>query len=561
MKPLLFLCFLALAVQLPGQDTLRVPPTHAAYDSTLKLLLVQSSETGGAPPVSDVVVAAGGRFTYVVPPIALRFDSSYAAVTGSLDTVAVAFTPLPLIRIDSAEGINRDDRVAGHFTYGYGAESRTSPLGVRHRGNFSLRYPKKSLDLEFRDPADPEESADLAFPGMREDDDWVLDAIYNEPSRVNAYVAHKLWLDLHVLPHAAEEPEAKSGADVAFVELFLNGHYHGLYLLSEQVDRKQLKLKKYKDAVRGELYKSEDHTPATRFHGVPGSSPEGDDWAGWEVKHPDEDEVDWDKLRDIIRFVADSSDAVFMENAAMRFDLDNVVDYLLYVNGLFLTDNVTKNTFLARYDSLTPYFFAPWDLDGGLGNAYDATRRESATGWITNGAFERLNNLSPDNFNDRLCDRYEELRAGLLDPDSLRARVNTAMDQLTTSGAYRREAGRWPDLLNYSDEQRTFTNSFITDRMAYLDNYVCSITTPTVNVLAEAAEPLRVFPNPAHGHLQVTGADTDDGSPYTLYSAAGRLVGHGPLPRDGRITLQDLPGGLYFVRVGGRIGRVVVRAR
>jgi hypothetical protein len=96
----------------------------------------------------------------------------------------------------------------------------------------------------------------------------VLDALYNEPLRVNAYVAHKLWLDLHTPYYTDREPEARAGADVRYVEVFEDGRYRGVYLQSEQVDRKQLKLKKTKDGeVRGELYKAVDRTETTQLTG------------------------------------------------------------------------------------------------------------------------------------------------------------------------------------------------------------------------------------------------------------------------------------------------------
>ena len=557
MKFVFTLLFASVSLFLPAQDTLYVASTHSAYDSSTHQLLVQT--TMDVLEGSDkVVVTRVDTFTYLDRPDTLRYDSSYLALSTSLDTVFIGFTPLPLIQITTAESINQYVKKPGHFTYGYGTDTLDAPMAFRHRGSFSLRYPKRSFDLEFRDPVDPEESTDATFLDLREDDDWVLDALYNEPSRVNAYVAHKVWLDLHTLAHQEEEPEAKAGADVAFVEVFLNSRYHGLFLLSEQVDRKQLKLKKYKDGIRGELFKSEDYTPATQFTGVPVAAPKDDDWAGWEVKHPEEDEVDWDHLRDLIRFVSESSDSLFLAEAGTRFDLENLADYLLFVNGLRLTDNISKNSYLGRYDSLTPYFYTPWDLDAGLGNGHDARRITDTDGWSQNGLFARLTALSPEGFNDRLCNRYNELRQDLLRPDSLQARVSTAMNYLRNSGAYQREEGRWPALLNYSDEQAAFTASFIEERIDFLDGYVCAISTSTAEPVAGAVRVLRTFPNPASRELYVADAAPLEGAPYALFSADGRRVVGGSLPSDGHITLPALPTGMYFLRVGRLVSRVAI---
>ncbi|NJB86818.1 hypothetical protein GGR26_002595 [Lewinella marina] len=557
MKGIFTTLLLSATFLLPAQDTLHLPATHAAYDAVDKLLLIQMAGPDSFPP-PEVIATPTFTATFPEAPALLRFDSSYQVVTSAAETLTVAFTPLPLFQIHSAEEIIREGKVPGSISYAFGADSLTSPIGVRYRGSFTLRYPKKSLDLEFREWQDRDESRDVQFLDLREDDDWVLDALYNEPSRVNAYVGHKLWLDLHSPSYATEEPKARAGADVAFAELFLNGRYHGLYMLSEQVDRSQLKLKKYDDdaGVRGELYKSEEYTIATSFQGVPNETPVDDDWAGWEVKHPDEDEVDWDRLRQLIRFVANTPDAEFRAAADQHFDLENLIDYLLFVNGLSLTDNMSKNTYLARYDTDYPYFFAPWDLDAGLGNRHDGTRQESATTWRTNQLFTRLSELDAADFNQQLCNRYTELRTGLLRPDSLEARVTNAMDVLQSSGAYRREARRWPELLDFSEDQVSFTHSFIQERIDFLDGYVCNLSTPTTDPLLADAQALRVYPNPSRAYLMVEGIAGP--APYGLYSVAGRRVLSGELFGPGRIALPELPAGLYFLRVGRQLARVVI---
>ena len=95
-------------------------------------------------------------------------------------------------------------------------------------------------------------TSDVSFGELRTDDDWILDALYNEPLRLRSYVANKLWLSIHQNPYYIDErPNAKSAADVMYVEVFLNGNYNGIYNLSEQVDKKQLKLKSYKEIIRG----------------------------------------------------------------------------------------------------------------------------------------------------------------------------------------------------------------------------------------------------------------------------------------------------------------------
>ena len=303
-------------------STLTVPPAHYGLDTSRNLLLVHLPATDTAIFPLRQLIGGGLDVTFTEPQVSLHYDSSYLAVTAAADTLAVYFTQLPLIVVTADEALNDKTKVAARFTYTNGSETVSGPIGVEYRGSYSLRFPKKSLDIEFRQEDDPEESDDVTFGNLREDDDWVLDALYNEPLRVNSYVAHKLWLDLHSPSYLNAEEEAKAGADVMHVEVFLRGEYYGVYLLSEQVDRKQLKLKQLTDGeIRGELYKAIQYSGATQFTGQPPLRVNArGEYAGWELKHPDADDtLTYANLYDAVGFVVNSTDSTFVAEAANRF--------------------------------------------------------------------------------------------------------------------------------------------------------------------------------------------------------------------------------------------------
>jgi hypothetical protein len=65
---------------------------------------------------------------------------------------------------------------------------------------------------------------------------------------------------------------------------------------------------------------------------------------------------------------------------------------------------------------------------------------------------------------------------------------------------------------------------------------------PTANVIIE--------PNPAGNYIFVRGlSDLQFGYRYEIFSIGGAEVGHGMLPADARINLQDLPSGAYRLLV------------
>lgn len=81
-------------------------------------------------------------------------------------------------------------------------------------------------------------------------------------------------------------------------------------------------------------------------------------------------------------------------------------------------------------------------------------------------------------------------------------------------------------------------------------------------VIAEADYPeaLTLYPNPAHGEVFVQ--STHPLQHYALYDLRGQLVQSGSWPADGRLSLRNLPAGLYLLKAtdntGIHTGRVVV---
>ena len=89
---------------------------------------------------------------------------------------------------------------------------------------------------------------------MREDQSWILDAMWLDCSKMRNRVCFDLWNDFNTLYYSNTEPEAVNATHGYPVEMILDGAYHGLYILSDRIDRKQLKLKK----KGGYLYKGKN---------------------------------------------------------------------------------------------------------------------------------------------------------------------------------------------------------------------------------------------------------------------------------------------------------------
>lgn len=378
---------------------------------------------------------------------------------------------------------------------------------IRHRGATAMGKQKKAYAIKLKDAAG--NSIDRAFLNMREDNNWILDAMAVEPGRMRNRVAMDLWTDFSAAPYQKQyEKKAFNGTHGRFVEVLLNGEYAGLYCMTEKIDRKQLKLKKFKegatesvaDTVRGSLYKSAGwtyeifmgHEPDSRSY--PMRRPvmynnKSETWSSWEYKYPDVTEgepIDWNPLFTAVNLVSTASNATFNNQVSTYFDLPVFLDYYLFIELLLATDNHGKNMYLYNYDQ-TKYKtigVAPWDLDGTFG------RRWEGSNYLTKNAkqdfisflwayehgeyvlYKRLMENNTANWNTKLANRYAQLRATYFTHSSLLKRFSDYRELIKDSGADVREINRWQGsdgIYMDFDAELTYLDTWLADRLAALD--------------------------------------------------------------------------------------------
>ncbi len=177
-------------------------------------------------------------------------DICFEDTTGLSTEATLQFTFLPTLNLkgefgyDYSEGTfmlscpdnRKTDTLAANIKWRGG----TTNTPNKHKRNYTVKLPN-----------------DTTLLGLRDDNKWILDAGQADVFRLRNRVAMDLWNDLSRKPYYADQhPKARNGVSGRVVELFLNDEYRGIYNLSEDLDRKQMKLKKVQDnIVYGCLYK------------------------------------------------------------------------------------------------------------------------------------------------------------------------------------------------------------------------------------------------------------------------------------------------------------------
>ena len=258
--------------------------------------------------------------------------------------------------------------------------------------------------------------------------------------------------------------------------MFQNQKYHGLHALSESVDRKLLKLKKHEDGfIRGELFKASAYEGAPSFTKAPDYDNLFPHWGGFEMKYPIiEYRTHWNDLAKFVKLVVSGSDEEFKTQIGQRVNIDNVIDYYLFVNLLRATDNLGKNYYLARYDKSEPYFFVPWDLDGVMGIIQDGKRIPTTDDILSNGLFDRLLKVNPQQYTNKLKIRWGDLRSAEFSTENLLKRIDKLYNRLSSERIYEREQLVWPNDRSKEDHYEYLIN-WLKNRLEFLDRHFKSL--------------------------------------------------------------------------------------
>ncbi|CAH8282593.1 putative secreted protein (Por secretion system target) [Mariniflexile fucanivorans] len=487
---------------------------------------------------------------FTIPPVNIEIGTVYTIhIPSQNSNFALYFSELPIISIFSDNTIVDDPNVLAYFKMIETNQNfLESNIGIQYRGGWSQSLAKKSMEIEFWTDSTGAETEDYNLLGMANNDDWNLQAMYNEPLRIRSKTNNDLWRKINTLHYQNQEPEAINGIRMKYIELFLNNEYRGVYCLGEKVSRKQLKLKKHNGIIRGELYKGVSWGAST-FTSIPTYNNNLLAWSGFEYKHPDE-EVDWSNLHGLVDFIINSSNGNFFDEYKDRFEIDNLVDYYIFLNLLRATDNTGKNIYIAKYNTNDNYFYVPWDLDGSFGTIWNGTNDNTTNDLLSNGFYNRLiYDCSPNGFKERLKNKWLLLRSTVITHDSLMSLFTSNHDYLKVNGIYDRENLAWTSY-TYNNTDLNYMSAWITNRLIYLDVKLTENCIPlSINQSTFNNELIKIHPNPTDDLIFINTEFLHDYK-VSVYNYLGQVVQHELISKSNNtISLGNLNSGIYFIKL------------
>ena len=396
-------------------------------------------------------------------------------------TYEIIFTGLPIMDISTYEGIEHQKEIAGNAVFydtDFSSNGEVASAYEGHvRGNTSTLYPKKGYKINLINRIDENtvENKKLPLYGMRNDDDWILYALYSDESKIRAKLSIDLWDEM-----GAKNiyPNANYNSSIKYIELIVDEAYHGMYAIMEPIDAKQLNLK-----AEDYLYKREDIAELSGAAFYAANNPE-EHVQGFEIKEGVLSAAAWKPMGFFSDFINSSANE-FKQNINQVLDTENAIRLWLYLQVIAGYDQQVKNVFYVARKEDDSYFFtfAPWDMDLTFGNRSDNDKELNYTKYDENLVIanfdwetgERIIKQDTDDAVNRMQKLYNEYRRTILSEKALEERILSLSHIIRDSGAYARDQERWPEG-SYTEDTEVVMN-FAKKRMEYLDTALFDLET------------------------------------------------------------------------------------
>ena len=381
------------------------------------------------------------------------------ALDSGISTFKLVFSGMPSIRVDILDKYETADGEESYgtitifdFTTG-GRKVQTAYCTWHPRGNTALRYAKKGYKVNLYE--EDGESKKLSLLGLRGDNDWILNALYTDSSKIR----EKLSLDIWKIISDSNPDVNETGSRMEYVEVFIADEYRGLYGLQEPLDAKQLDLVEedilYKCSRDCDIPSSYEIANATT--NVVGSV---------EMVYPKVAEnALWKPLSEFVFLFSEeqilSGDGY--ENVYFHTNLSNIGDRQIFDQLIYHMDGRLKNEYFIVKDDGNDYqlLFIPWDFNLTFGdcwtedtvtNTYFSLERSSQLiDNARNSLWKYYDAYLSEEYYDYLEVRWAELQTLGLTTDELLRRARGYVDYLVESGALERDAAKWPECENSAD--------------------------------------------------------------------------------------------------------------
>lgn len=486
---------------------------------------------------------------------------------------------LPLIKITTTndEEIIDDDRIQAHMgIIDNDSELNDSEsseynaydgfISIEFRGTSSQMFEKKGYGLETQNEDGSNNNVELL--GMPKENDWVLHGPYSDKSLLRNDISYYMG-----------RKTGEYAPRTRLCELFINGSYEGVYLLTEKIkqDKNRVNISEVKEEdnsgdelTGGYLIKIDRNDAGFEGRGWESSFPDFKYYAYEEPKHDDITAQQKSYIENYIYFfeLAMTKDD-YQQTYVDYIDLKSWVDYFLVTEISKHIDAYKLSFYMYKKKDSNggKLHVGPlWDFNLGYGN-FNFSCWPGPEGWAYEfpdcGSWHpfwarKINDIPQ--VQDFTSCRWEELRSGPFRTDSLMAYID---GQIAHMGeAVGRNFERW-DILgqyvwpnnfygrNYQEDVASLKN-WLKDRLDWMDENMqgnCENYVSNTKIITDQA--LIISPNPANEFVNVR-METSFGGEMELYDSQGNRVLKMSFKNSEELKNIDIKGlsnGVYILKI------------
>ena len=374
-------------------------------------------------------------------------------------------------------------------------------VDIKCQGNSSMSYPKKNFTIKPYKDKDKTTKLKIDFKGWGKQSKFVLKANWIDLTHARNVVSARHWGDViktrsdyvTAIPELLRTSPNQGAVDGFPVLVYSNGVYQGRYTLNIPKDKWMSNMDDTLDThciLCGENYVSGCFRALPQINGT--------DWT--DELHdvvPATIKTSWTNA---IKFVMNSTDAEFKANLGNYFDVNSLIDYLLY--GIVSTglDAFGKNQIYFTYDGIK-WIASMYDMDSTWGLWWNGSKfvatdyaredfqdlKDEGNGVTKQGnlLYLRLQQL----FIPQLKTRYAELRKDVLSVSHIIQKFEefndvcpkdiVQEDYASTTGE-----GKFTGIPSKTTNNIQQLRSYINARLTYVDGYINALQedTPCTNI-------------------------------------------------------------------------------
>lgn len=405
-------------------------------------------------------------------------------------------------RIYFSEGTLPTSKTATVMKFDYYSKTKEyhGYVDIKCQGTSSMSYPKKNFTIKLYKDKDKAKKLKIDFKGWGAQSKFCLKANWIDITHARNVVSAKIWGDVVKtrndytnLPELLRTSPNQGAIDGFPIIVYGNGGYQGRYTLNIPKDKWMSNMD---DALDTHGILCGENYVGACFRALPVI--DGTDWT--DELHdvvPATIKTSWTNA---IKFVMNSTDAEFKANLGNYFDVNSLIDYLLY--GIVSTglDAFGKNQIYFTYDGIK-WIASMYDMDSTWGLWWNGSKfvatdyaredfqdlKDEGNGVTKQGnlLYLRLQQL----FIPQLKTRYAELRKDVLSVSHIIQKFEefndvcpkdiVQEDYASTTGE-----GKFTGIPSKTTNNIQQLRSYINARLTYVDGYINALQedTPCTNI-------------------------------------------------------------------------------